>query len=141
MTSRLNIYYNVLTFLAVCCPQLYPRKCIYRLRKKKSAKSAKLGKNGHFGKPRRCGENLQSLTKSVQLELKVLEFITLKNFFVTSRLNIYYNFQTLLAVFCPQWCPRKCTKRARTVKSAKTAKLGKNGHFGKPTSYHIEKFL
>ena len=42
--------------------------------------------------------------------------------FVTSRLNIYYNFQIFLAVFCPNWYPRKRIKRTRKGKSAKFGK-------------------
>ena len=108
----------------------------------------KNGQKRQFWKTKKMG---QESSKSVQLELKVLEVITLKNF-VTSRLNIYYNFKTFLAVCCPQLCPRKCTKSAKTAKSAKSAKTHKNTQkffnawdrrfwYQPKPRHHIEKFF
>ena len=72
--------------------------------------------------------------------------------FETSLLNIFYNFHTFLAVCCPLWCPKKCTKRARTGKSAKLGKKGQNAQklfnawisrfwYQPKPRHHIEKFL
>ena len=83
----------------------------------------KTGKNGQIAKLGKNGQKRPFWKTHQSSNYKI---------FVTSRLNIYYNFKTFLAVCYLMWCQRKFFK---TSKKIQFSQIGKKYHIGKPRSW------